>query len=525
MKEGIKFFVFMMFMLLFFPKLNAQQELLFLDTEKAISLDFKDAGLKDILKIFSIQSGMNFIASEAVQDRTITLYLDNVPVKEAMDKLFKANNLFYELDRAANIFIVKDLGKPEIETVTKVFFLKYATVSSSSLKEEMSAQLRSTDIGGGAVMSGGSSSAKWKSEDDVGITQVIKKLLSTNGSVIEDFRTNSLIVREIPTRMPIITQMIAALDVPVPQVMLEVEILDVSKDAVDKMGIKFPYSLAQLDMTTAARMTKFPLGKKGTSGQGWTMGREDETAGGWTVGNWSASHFGPTIFSVLNTQLAFDFLRTQSDTKYLARPRILTLNNEPAEIKITTKEAIGIRSVTTATTERLGSTTEEAEREETGVALRVTPQINLDTGEVTMFIYPRVSEATTGGTFTSTTGHSVTFKDPEVRSTKCVAKVRDAETIVVGGLIRHDFSETKTKVPILGDIPFLGGLFRHRNKDKGRERELLIFITPHIMKESALELATINKVRLPEREQETASSINRQETIADSLNMFERNSY
>jgi type II secretory pathway component GspD/PulD (secretin) len=348
---------------------------------------------------------------------------------------------------------------------------------------------------------------------------VVKKLLSSQGSVIEDFRTNSLIVQDIPSRMSVITQAIAALDVSVPQVMLEVEILDVSKNAVDQLGIKFPNSLAQLDMTTTARMTRFPFGNKGTSGNGWTMQREDATVGGWTVDEWPASKFGPTIFSVINTQLAFDFLRTQSDTKYLARPRILTLNNEPAEIKIVTNEAIGL-STEESSTAGGSMKSSGAERVYTGVSLRVIPQINVDNGEITMFIYPAVSQANTGGTFGGTT-----FKDPEIRSTKCLVRVKDAETIVIGGLILNDFSETRTRVPILGDIPLLGGLFRHKNKDKGKERELLVFITPHILKESAKELAGFNKARLPEREQESAIGINRQEAISSSLNTFDKTSY
>jgi len=526
MKKFISFFIFATLMLLFLPQLNAESDLLYLDVEKTISMDFKDAGLKDVLKIFSIQSGLNFIASEAVQDRQITVYLDNVPVQEAMDKLFLANNLSYDLDRRANIFIVKDWGKPEVETITKVFYLKYATVSSSSLKEEMSAQLKtftaldvsiSSEGGGGeaAPAAAASSGGKWKQEDAAGITEVIKKLLSIHGTVIEDFRTNSLIVREIPSRMPVIAQAIAALDVSVPQIMLEVEILDVNKNAVDKIGIKFPESLAQLDMTNTGRITKFPMGDKGTSGNGRTMDRLGLTDGGWAVNQWNANKFGPTIFSVINTQLTFDFLRTLSDTKYLARPRILTLNNEPAEIKILTNECIGIKR-----TESESYTTIEAERTETGVALRVIPQINLETREITMFIYPSVSQANTGSTF-----DGITFKDPEARNTKCVVRVKDAETIVVGGLIRHDFSNTKTKVPILGDIPLLGGLFRHKDKTKDQERELLVFITPHILKESDSGLASISKGRLPQREQESAFSINRQEAIGNSLNKFETTTY
>jgi len=165
-----------------------------------ISMDFKDVSLKDVLKVLSIQSGMNFIASEAVQDRTLTLYMDKVSLKEAMEKIFSANNLTYDLDKGANIFLVKDWGKPMIETVTKVFYLKHATVSSSSLKEEMKNNIVSstgtTTTGSGSTSTGG----KWDVEDESGITKAVKKMLTSHGTLIEDFRTNSLIVTDAVCR-------------------------------------------------------------------------------------------------------------------------------------------------------------------------------------------------------------------------------------------------------------------------------------------------------------------------------------
>ena len=100
-----------------------------------ISMDFKDANLKDILKAFSIQSGLNFIASQDIEDKTVTLYLDKVSVKEAMDKLFKANKLDYEYYEDSKIILVKE-AEPEIKTITKVYKLRYAPVSSSPIQEE-----------------------------------------------------------------------------------------------------------------------------------------------------------------------------------------------------------------------------------------------------------------------------------------------------------------------------------------------------------------------------------------------------
>ena len=175
-----------------------------------ITLDLKDASLRDVLKMLSVQSGLNFISSEAVADRRITLFLDNVMLKAAMDKIFSVNNLTYELDRESNIFIVKDWGKPSLELDTRVYFLKHIAVTNSRI---------------------GTASA--------GMRDALGSVVSTSGKIIEDPATNSIIITDMPSKFPVIEKVITNLDVPVAQVMIEVEILDVDKSDVDKLGLKF----------------------------------------------------------------------------------------------------------------------------------------------------------------------------------------------------------------------------------------------------------------------------------------------
>lgn len=485
-----------------YAPLAAGQEL-FLGTQgpPLISMDLQNANLKDVLKILSMQSGMNFVSSEAVQDRLITLYLDKVPLEEALNKIFKANNLYYELNKGSNVFIVKDWGKPQIETVTKVFYLRNATVSSSSLKEELSSQIKPQDEDESSS-SEEDESGKWSVEEDCGITRAVKKLLSGYGSVIEDYRTNSLVVTDIPSRMPVIEEVINALDIPVPQVLLEVEMLDVNKNKIDKIGVKFMGTInASSYMFTAilkgaVMSTAFPFQSNYYADKSFTKS--------FTPGSVDFS----TPYNVY-----LDFIKQQADTKVLARPRILTLNNETAEIKITTQEAIGTITVQEGQGTS-SSTTTSAERVETGVHVRVTPQINPDTGEITMVVRPIVSDAT-ASIFNSD------YKDPEERSTISVVRIKDGETVIIGGLIRNDESETVTKLPILGDIPILGKMFTHKFKDKNKERELLVFITPRIMKDSTIQLAQAAKPALPEREQGVATAVRRQDIIDASLNNFE----
>ena len=319
-------------------------------------------------------------------------------------------------------------SEPGIKTVTKVFPLKYHSVPNSKMTKEVESSLESGAQGGDIVAS-------------------IKEILSEEGKVTEDTRTNSLIITDLPARLPIVEAVVSLLDTPAAQAMLEVEILDVSKGTVDKLGVSWPAILAKLDVT-GARATSFPFwGSNNWYDLGGMMGPE-ETAGGWENVLWPTDHFGPSILTIIGAELTMEFLKAQTDTKTLARPRILTLNNETAEIKITTDEVIGVRR-TEEEEGGQGTVTYEAERAETGISLRVTPQINPETGEITMFIVPTVSDANrsllSGGEFGD-------FWNPETRSTKSVVRVKDGETVVLGGLIRKASSESRSKVPVLGDI-------------------------------------------------------------------------
>lgn len=494
MKNNFKLCVFSFIFSLFqvIPKINAATtELPLTNPDVTISMDFQDVGLKDILKIFAIQSGLNFIASEAVQERKITLYLEKVPLKQAMDKLFKANNLYYELDKAANIFIVKDWGKPQVDTITKIYRLKYQSVASANIVKEKTAIAQG---GGGGGASG-----------DLAAT--IRQLMSSNGKISEDPYSNSLIITDVPGSFPVIDQLIAKLDVPQVQVMLEIEMLDVNKTRMDKIGFKYADTPIVIKSTLGKFSTKMLLPE-------YILKKLSTPLPPAATG-------GSIDLSTVPYSMQLDFIRTLTDSKTLARPKILTLNNETAEIKITTQKSLSIAN--TQQTETATSTS-GIERQEVGITLRVTPQVNPDTGEITMVILPTVSDIIPGITVTGTTttaGYQA--YDPDKRSTKSIIRVKDGDTVVLGGLIRTDFSQTITKLPFLGDLPFFGALFRHKNADKAdNQRELIVFITPHIVKDGSTEVAQGKRVSLPDREQNTISGISRHRIIEASLDSFDR---
>jgi len=469
---------------------------LYPEASKTISMDFKDASLNDVLKIFSQQSGQNFIAASGVADSTINLYLDQVPVQEALERILSANSLTYEIKPGSNIFVVKAIETAASTLMTRVYRLKNATVSSSKL-------LRTLD-------SEDEDSASAEGEEGTGIKGAIEALLTDEGSVVEDSRTNSLIVTDIPAQFPVIEQTIARLDIRVPQILIEVEMLDVSKSTTDLLGAKFgskPFEFVKgptKDTYWPFNQTNLAQQVGGPSGIGNTT--IDTTAG-----------IGALSFEGLT--FALNFLRSQTDTKNLARPRLLTLNNETAEIEIKTDEAIGILSVTTG--DATQSTNAEPERVDTGVFLKVTPQANLKTGKILMAIEPRVTEVRTGKTFTLNKDDT-TFNDPEERSTRSILLVDDGDTIMIGGLLRTDEDIVKTRVPGLGSLPIIGAAFRHQDK-KITQRELVIFITPHIIKDDIAKInSKMSSFKQISREQPLSSK--RLKAVDKDLAFFEKKS-
>lgn len=400
---------------------------------RKISLDLEGASLLNVLKVFSQQSGLNFIAAQDVARQTITLYLEDVPIREALEKILNSYSLTYELDTDSNIFVVKKLIKPDADTITKIYSLQYARVNSSPLNTAS------------AVNFIGSS-----------LIDVLQSMLSAYGSLSEDSRTNSLIITDVPTQFEIIEQTIKELDVPIPQVVIEVEVIDTMKNLVDQLG--FNWSVAAGLMTYTLPMHTFQ--SSGISG--------------------GSSPLAMTIGGPPGTTLSLSQIMTHSDTKVLARPKILTLSNEQATIKITGDDVIGI---VRTEDEDANSVSVSAERTEIGVELLVTPSVNIQNGKITMVLEPKVSSAEDSG-FTDQDGN--VFRNPKERSAKVTLVANDNETIILGGLLRQDLSETKSKVPFLGDIPFLGALFRYKNKSEGRDREMLVFITPRIINKAEL---------------------------------------
>ena len=192
-----------------------------------------------------------------------------------------------------------------------------------------------------------------------------------------------LILTDIKPQFKVIEQVIDSIDRPMPQVVIEVEMLDVSKRAIDELGVNWPQSVMNLDVT-GKRLTRFPFGgaAQPTGNIQWA---ELISPGGvdFSSANIPTNQYPPSAFTLIGEQLTLDMLRTNSDTKSLARPKILTLSNESAEVNLTIDEVIGVTN-TYDTDGNISSS--EAERAQTGTRLRVTPQVNPETKEVTLVL-------------------------------------------------------------------------------------------------------------------------------------------
>ncbi len=442
-----------------------------------ISMDVTGAYLEDVLKLLSRQAGMNFVASEAVREKKITLYFDEVSISDALDTILKANNLSITSHEGKNLFVITESGASQIPTLTRVYHLKYARVvptagevaksfgqSGSLIKET----LQSAGTSGGGV---GGGVAGGTPTGEAGILAVIKSLLTEHGSVVMDPRTNSVIVTDIPERIRVIDETIAKLDIKPKQIYIEAEVLEVTLDTLRRIGMEYGNSVGTVATWTGpVRTSFFPLSR----------GLLDGATKTYSLGTFSLSSISALL----------QLLATEKDVKFLARPRLLTLSNEVAEIRIVSEAVTG---VTSSSQSQTGTVTESPERTTVGTILRVTPMVN-DNKYITMIIEPEVSRAIQSSSFSK-------FLDPTRRIARTTVMIADGGTAMIAGLISGEQSDSSRRIPGLGDLPLIGLPFKRTETEK-KNTEILLFITPHIVEDES----GIKKQFSKEREQAPLST-------------------
>ncbi len=270
-------------------------------------------------------------------------------------------------------------------------------------------------------------------------------------TIAADARTNSLIVQGVPSQIRMIGDMIAGMDISVPQILIRADIMEVNLGDDQEIGINWEYRLNQTrdGVNHDVDATGNPL----TSVTDFAL---------------SYARLGTNEFrAFLGT------LQEVVESKILSSPRVVTASGRTAEILV--GERVPYPRATTET--QTGGTLQEIEFVEVGVRLEVTPRIAKD-GLITMTVHPEVSEVL------DTAVQGVPRIGTREASTEVM--VRDGETLVIGGLKRHVRTETVRRLPILGSLPIIGALFRSTRTEQS-EVELLVFLTPVLVDESLAE--------------------------------------
>lgn len=501
------------------------------DKNAVVSLDFENADLKNVLKAFSMQTGINFIASDIIENKKITVFLSGVSVESALLSMLEANGLLYE-KQPGNVYMIKPTGKGNIKTVTRVFKMNYLQVYK--MAEALGATGTTSNItiiGQPAIAEAGSLSSSMANpapaagqaggdNQPKNIIDIIRSLMTKYGTLVADRRNNSMIITDIPDVFENIEEIIKKLDVEPIQILIQAEIIETTTSGLKRVGVEYG-SETQLLKVTYGGVSDTTAGAASSSSPTFptpfplTESFVRDIYGTSLAG----SPFSYGALTIADTDIILKLLAQDSDTKYLSRPKIMTINNEPAIVKVSANTAIGTNNTSVSQTAQNITT---AERAETGVILKVTPQVN-DKGDIFMFIEPSVSRAVPSTL-------SASFYDPSYRSSASTVMIRDMETVVVAGLIETNNFKSTRKIPFLGDIPLVGEMFKSNYK-KIEDTELLMFITPRIIRKRDAEVITPPKMgereyiidktleRYTEENMETAS-LKREAEIAKTLKKY-----
>lgn len=421
-----------------------------------VTIDFKDADIQNVLRILSFKSGVNIVAGKDVTG-VVTIRLVDVPWEKALDVVLKTYG--YAYDREGNIIRVTTLENLKKEDLsTEVYVLNYAQAAE--------------------------------------VEKSIKDVLSERGKVRSDTRSNMLIVTDMPTTLQNVSKVIQRLDHATPQVVIEAKVIETTLGNADKLGIKWNLQAAA---TGSARPTTFPFPAVGQvakplrnflpddRGAVTTTSAATSTTTSTTttndfpntvdvrqptfpVADKSQFTFGTLDFSQF--QAVLQALQQRDNTKVLSEPHVTTLNNQ--EAKILVGEVIAIpkfeRNSTTGRMEITGYTDRDL-----GIRLSVVPQIN-DAGEIVVSIHPEITNLLGYDDLTPD------IKAPRfsTREAKTQVRIKNGQTIAIGGLIRENIVDSKTKVPVLGDIPLIDNLFTFKDKTV-QKTDLLFFMTVNII--------------------------------------------
>jgi type IV pilus assembly protein PilQ len=419
-------------------------------TGEPISVNLKDVDLKDFFRLIHEISGLNVVLDPNVKG-TLTIVLDDVPWDQALDIVLKNNSLTRQLD--GNVLRIAT-----VDTLRKEADNRRAQVEAEALAVERVTMTRFLSYA--------------HSKD---VVPALKGFLSKRGTVTSDERTNALVIHDIPAVLPQIDRLIQQMDRKTQEVEIEARVVAATRSFARDIGTQlgFGFGNASTAVGGASAAGASPLDTFGLIPHYIIIGNS-APGGGQGVSIPLFSNLGVTSptsgFSFINASnnVRIDAILTMAESrgllKVLSRPRVVTQNN----IQAVMKQGVRVPIVTQA---QLGGPP-TVSYVDAFLRLTVTPQI---TSEGTIFLNVDVENTTPDF------GHTVQG-NPTLVTQQATTQVlvTDGGTVVIGGVIQTQNSVNVLQVPLLGDIPYLGNLFKRRTVTTANQ-ELIFFITPRII--------------------------------------------
>ncbi len=410
-----------------------------------ISFDYSEADVREVIDMMAAKAGINIIYGDDVSG-TLTITLAKVPFDEAFKTILNVKGLAAQqvgdniLRIASPATFMAEQKKAMMQT--RVFFLNY--YKAADIKAQVDA-----------------------------VTLAEGRKANTN----VDETNNALVVTDTPLGLDSTARLIRNLDRIPKQVLIEAKLVEVSLDNSLDYGISWSGSGANGNGTYIGSQDVTTPPTQALGGKFNVNAAANSASGGTGVSLPANLVYGAFRLGKVASNYMFDAVITaaakKGKAKVLSDPKIATLNNKEANINITTQIPYTTTEITAATPP---ISTTKVTYLTTGIVLKVTPTINSD-GRISMKISPSVSQP--NATITPVAGGAPGI---DTRSADTNVIVRNGETIVIGGLIHDTQSEAVFKVPILGDIPLLGYLFKKKSMSRSR-MELLIFVTPRVLED------------------------------------------
>jgi type IV pilus assembly protein PilQ len=429
-----------------------------------LTLNFQDIETRAVLQLLADASGQNIVVSDSVSGN-VTLRLQNVPWDQALDIVLRTKGL--DKRRQDNVIIVA----PQAELAAR----EKAELAARKDVAEL-APLRSEYLQVNYA----------KAQDMAALIKTqTNSLLSTRGSVAVDERTNTLLLQDTPERLADVRRLVATLDIPVRQVLIEARIVIVNSDFQRQLGAVFGWTNVQRNgrngiVTTTGNVagTDQIIGSAITNVNGGKGPFPVSTPTGTTAANRYnvnlpvSNPAGTFAFGILGNNFIVDLelsaAQAETEADIIASPRVITANQKEATIE----QGVEIPYQQSASS---GATTIQFKK--AVLSLKVTPHITPDNRVI---LDLDVRDDNVGQVVVASGGVNV----PSINTREIATQVlvNDGQTVVLGGILQTTNREDDTKVPFLGDIPVLGHLFKSTNHQNNKD-ELMIFITPKIVRE------------------------------------------